>query len=410
MNTISFIAGIVAEITIPPGLVAVWTGRIVRSNENAKRKTYELNKAVLVGALLSAAIYIPILMQIGAINHLMGLLGNTAMPLLLQAVVFALVLVAPLLLSISVILLIAFSAGGKIAGKETGVSTIVKGVLKFILLILGPIIGFGLVWWALILYLPQSLTSRWWFDLVMYALLVLLAFVLYPEVKVRIGKRKELPPELKEELLRFCRKNGVEVRDIVVRDNRRVANAMVTGLLPGRKYIILTSALVDNFERDELMAVVAHELGHVRGKHLWINAALTAGWFLFWVLLVHIVSRADSSLFNGPAGFFALLLFAVLVWDYGFGAKIAMRNEFKADEFAARTVGADAAIRALEKLSEMGPYPRRTGRWFRAITYHPSADERIEHLMRLREAGAFGEGIHVSPKAEQTNCRSGTKY
>jgi STE24 endopeptidase len=71
------------------------------------------------------------------------------------------------------------------------------------------------------------------------------------------------------------------------------------------------------------------------------------------------------------------------VWDYVIEAKVAIRNEFKADEFAAKTAGTETTIRALEKLSEMSPYPKRTGLWFQAITYHPSIEERIRHLKNL---------------------------
>jgi STE24 endopeptidase len=226
------------------------------------------------------ATYIPAIVLTGFMDFMSDKIGNTTMPLLLQALVLALIVLLPFLISAFLILLIVTSSGEDLTGKREKPFSTVKAVCKVLLLILAPIFSFGLLWWALILYLPQSLTSKWWFDLLMYSLLILLLFALYPEFRIRLGKRGDLPPELRKELIPLCETCGIKVRDIVVRKSNR-ANAMVTGILPGRRYIILTSALVENLDVDEIKAVVARELGHIKGKHLLINASLTVGWFVF---------------------------------------------------------------------------------------------------------------------------------
>ncbi|AEH24694.1 M48 family metalloprotease [Pyrococcus yayanosii] len=124
-----------------------------------------------------------------------------------------------------------------------------------------------------------------------------------------------MPEDLRRELLRFCLENGVKVKDIVVK-RARYPNAMVTGVLPGRRYIILTTALLENFEMDEIKAIIAHEIGHIKGRHLLIRMLLTAGWFLFWVGLTCAVPGLRKMLFQSTFGFLTVFILALLLWDY----------------------------------------------------------------------------------------------
>ncbi len=129
-----------------------------------------------------------------------------------------------------------------------------------------------------------------------------------------------------------------------------------------------------------LKAVIAHEIGHIKGKHLWINACLSIGWFAFWVGVVHILGRLGIPILSSPDSFLVAFLGAVLTYDYVISGRIALRNEFKADEYAARVVGRKAVIEALEKLAEINRVPRRTGIWFNILTSHPSIEERIKQI------------------------------
>ncbi|WP_456396252.1 M48 family metalloprotease [Thermococcus sp.] len=373
---------LVMELVIPPLFTLISSKRIFKSTEDRKERTYRLSKVVLIGIGIAAAIQVLLITTTGIMDHLMNRLSGTSMPLLLQALLFALVLISPLLTSIFLVMLSVSSVSEKNGEKKIKFVRLARGILLFIAILLAPILGFGLLWWALMIYLPSSLTSKWWFDFIMYSLLVLLVFALYPEVKVRLGGTRKLPKDLRRELLRFCLENGVKVRDIVVKKSK-YPNAMVTGVLPGRRYIILTTALLENFEIEEIRAIIAHEIGHIKGRHLLIRMLLEIGWFLFWVGLTYAVPGLRKMLFQSTFGFLTVFILALLLWDYIIEAKIAIRHEFKADEFAAKTVGVEATIRALEKLSKMSPYPRRTGIWFQAITYHPSIELRVEHLKSI---------------------------
>ncbi|HIP63309.1 MAG TPA: hypothetical protein EYH04_04260 [Archaeoglobus profundus] len=130
--------------------------------------------------------------------------------------------------------------------------------------------AFAFIWLALILYLPESLTSKWWFNFALFSLLVLIFFTIYPVIFVKVGPTYELDPEFKEELLKFCSKCGVKIKDIVVKGKpeHKGANAMITGIIPNYRYIVLTHDLLKNFDREEIKAIIAHEIGHIKQKHL----------------------------------------------------------------------------------------------------------------------------------------------
>ncbi|WP_457742989.1 M48 family metalloprotease [Thermococcus sp.] len=268
MNLTSLIVQLVALLILPSAFVGFKTARITKSDIPKKEKTYRILKAQLIGGLLAFALYFPMITLSGLLDKTSNLVDKMPLPMLIRAVLFALILISPLFLSVFAMLLTSLTVSAKISGKNPRevLAKRTAGVLVILVAVIAPIIGFSLLWWALMLYLPHSLTSKWWFDFIMYALLILTLFAIYPEVKVRMGHREELDPELKAELLEFCGEQGVKVRDIVVKGNEKTANAMVTGILPGRKYIILTPGLVRNFERDEIKAVIAHELGHIKGE------------------------------------------------------------------------------------------------------------------------------------------------
>jgi diaminopimelate epimerase len=88
-----------------------------------------------------------------------------------------------------------------------------------------------------------------------------------------------LPPgELRDDLLGVCRAHRVGVRELLVwHTDGSSINAAVMGLLAPLRYVMLTDALLDSLPRPQLLAVMAHEVGHVRRRHLWwLAAALLA--------------------------------------------------------------------------------------------------------------------------------------
>jgi len=81
-----------------------------------------------------------------------------------------------------------------------------------------------------------------------------------------------------EGLLRMCRQQGVKVRDLLVwRTGGTMINGAVLGVLGRARYILLTDGLLDVLPNHAVQAVMAHEIGHVRCRHVpWLTATLLA--------------------------------------------------------------------------------------------------------------------------------------
>lgn len=83
---------------------------------------------------------------------------------------------------------------------------------------------------------------------------------------------------LREELLEVCRRHGVRVREILFWDtSSSMINAAVMGLIGRLRYVLVTDALLETMDLEQLRAVMAHEVGHVRRHHMpWLVLALFA--------------------------------------------------------------------------------------------------------------------------------------
>jgi len=384
MNTPLVVLVWIVTLVVPPLVMRRWGRGILMEDIPKKEKTYGLIKAEVICIIGAFAVYFPAMIALGALGWASNVVDRLPIPDVLRAFAFVAVLLSPLIVSIFLIIYEVVKVSVKITGER--IEKPKREISKALALILGPILGFTFIWLLLVLYLPGSLTSKWWFDLIMYSILILSFFAFYPLILVRVGTRGEIDPTLKAELVRFCEEHGVKIRDIIVKGKPggKLANAVVTGIIPRFRYVVLTTGLVENFEEDEIKAVLAHEIGHVKGRHLWVNAALSIGWFLFWGGIVYTLSRFNVRLFSSPWVFFAVFFFAFYFWFFVIESEIAIRNEFKADEFAVKTVGLEPTVRALKKLAELSLVPEKTGKWFNLLNRHPPIGRRIEYLKRLR--------------------------
>lgn len=208
-------------------------------------------------------------------------------------------------------------------------------------------------------------------------------------------------PELKERVLAYAARVGFPVRDVLMMDGSKrstKSNAFFTGF--GRnKRIALFDTLLERHSGDEILAVVAHEVGHSKLRHIqtgMLTGVLHTGALLFVL-----------SLFLGQPGLFeafgmremsvhaGLVFFGLLYSPVELALSVALnalsrRHEFQADAYAARTTGNPGAmIDALKKLSRdnlsnLTPHPLQVWLHFS----HPPVLERIRALRQ--EHGAHG--------------------
>ncbi|NOT30607.1 MAG: M48 family metallopeptidase [Planctomycetes bacterium] len=202
--------------------------------------------------------------------------------------------------------------------------------------------------------------------------------------------------ELRAAVLDYARKVGFPLEGLFVIDGSRrstKANAFFTGF-GKRKRVALFDTLIARHPPAELVAVVAHEIGHYKRGHIKQGLALgilQAG-VVFYLL----------SLFLGQAGLFrafgveqasvhaGLVFFSLLYTPLALLLSLGMqafsrRNEFEADAFARATTGdSERLARALERiaadsLSNLTPHPL-----YVALHHsHPPLVERLRALRRL---------------------------
>ena len=275
---------------------------------------------------------------------------------------------------------------------RTKLGTFVADLIKG--LVLGIVLG-GLLLATVLLFFEWTGVLAWlWCWLVATAFMLLVQFVAPTMIMPLFNTFTPLESGgLREAILAYARTTNFPLRGIFVVDGSRrssKANAFFTGL--GRnKRIGLFDTLVQHHSVDELVAVVAHEVGHYKKRHILKGMVLQIGYLgaLFYIMALVLQQEAlfeafhmtDISVYAGLV-FFGLLFAPVdLVLSLIVNA-VSRKNEFEADAFAASTTGSvEPLIAALKKLStdsltNLTPHP------FHVFLYysHPTVLRRIEAL------------------------------
>ena len=256
---------------------------------------------------------------------------------------------------------------------------------------------------SLILWLARASGDYWW--LWAWGVVVvfqLLMSVLAPIIILPLFNKFTPLPEgsLKNRLNDLAKRTGFTNAGIQVMDGSKRSkhsNAFFTGLGKGRR-IALFDTLVEQMSDEELEAVLAHEIGHYKLRHVpkmitWSFVTTLVG---FWALSL----LAGQPWFTGAFGFgseagiapafllFGLLAGAVTFWLSPLSSLWSRKFEYEADAFAANAIEASAPmIRALRKLnrenlSNLTPHP-----WYSAFHYdHPVLLEREAALTAFKPA------------------------
>ena len=254
---------------------------------------------------------------------------------------------------------------------------------------------------AAILWLMERMGASWW----LWAWGVTTAFSLfaawiYPTVLAPLfNKFTPLPDgELKDAILDLARRTGFRAGGISVMDaSRRTAhgNAYFTGVL-GQKRIVLFDTLLEAMGPREVVAVLAHELGHFKLHHVrWGMArGIATSGLVFFALSLCLPLQAFYAAFSlektayGALAVFGLWFGLVSFLLQPLENALSRRHEFAADSFALRN-GAKAAElgTALRKLSEKSRHlPVTHPLYSRVYHSHPPLLERLRTMGALESA------------------------
>ena len=269
----------------------------------------------------------------------------------------------------------------------------IKGVL------LGA--AFGLPLLFVVLWLMNQAGSLWWlWTWVVWVVFQLLVLVLYPSfIAPLFNKFEPLKDEaLKSRIEALMKRCGFAAKGLFVMDgSRRSAhgNAYFTGF-GAAKRIVFFDTLLARLSGSEIEAVLAHELGHFKRRHVIKRMVVIFAVSLLMLALLGWLMRCvwfyeglgvRPSLLGGNSGLALVLFFLALPVFLFFVTPLSSlssrKHEFEADAFAATQTDAQDLVNALVKLYEDNASTLTPDPLYTAFYYsHPPASQRIDRLMR----------------------------
>ncbi len=192
----------------------------------------------------------------------------------------------------------------------------------------------------------------------------------------------------------YCQKENFGLKNLMVMDGSKrssKANAFFSGLGP-RKKIVLFDTLIEKHTIDEVVAVLAHEVGHYKKKHTLSSMVIGIAQMglTFWVLSLVLTYPAFSEALGTEGTSFHIglvvfgLLYSPLSTAMGYAVNSwSRRNEFQADAFAKSTADGEALETALTKmsvdqLSNLNPHPAY-------VAFYYSHPPLLQRLAALRQ-------------------------
>ena len=244
---------------------------------------------------------------------------------------------------------------------KTTVKTFILDKLKGYAL--GAIIGGALL--SVLLYLIQTIGPNFWiwFGLIA-ASFILLVNMFYTSLFLPLFNK--LTPmgdgDLKNAIEAFAKKVNFPLDNIFVMDGSKrsaKANAFFSGI-GKKKKIVLYDTLITNHTTEELVAVLAHEVGHFKKKHIvWSYLiSIVQVFFVLFILSLMIFNENLSLALGGSiqAIHLNLIAFGILFSPISgitglLMSLLSRKNEFEADAYARETFDGKALANALKKLS-----------------------------------------------------------
>jgi STE24 endopeptidase len=317
----------------------------------------------------------------------------TANPILIALFFFAIIMLASDLLNTPFALYDTFVIEEKFGFNKTSLKVFFLDKLKgwFLAALLGGGVTALIIWFYLItkemfwVYAWFAVTSVMIFITMFYSTLIVPLF------------NKQTPLEegpLRDAIRKFCKKVGFRLDNVFVIDGSKrstKSNAYFTGI-GSKKRIVLYDTLINDLSTDEIVAVLAHEIGHYKKKHslqnillgvlqtgitLYVFSLFTVNPMLSWALgakvhSIHMVILAFGIIYSPITTVVGLAL-----------NQLSRFNEFQADRYVKTHFKAEFLITALKKLSSknlsnLTPHPAYVFFYYS----HPTLLERIRALKK----------------------------
>lgn len=271
--------------------------------------------------------------------------------------------------------------------KKTFIIDKIKGLLMTIVL------GGGIL--ALIVWFYQFSGNNFWiYAWALVAVFSVFMNLFYAKLIVPLfNKQTRLEDgELKTAIEKYATKVGFTLKNVFVIDGSKrstKANAYFSGF-GSQKRITLYDTLINDLETDEIVAVLAHEVGHYKRKHIIFNllSSILLTGFTFWILSLFVSLPIFSEALNVsiPSFHIGLIVFGILYSPIseitGLLMNIVSRKfEYQADNYAKETFAAKPLITSLKKLSKNSLSNLTPHKAYVFMHYsHPTLLKRVQNL------------------------------
>lgn len=230
-------------------------------------------------------------------------------------------------------------------------------------------------------------------EYVSFLLFLLLILIFFPPLVRRLWGCTPFPQgELLDHLHSFFKKQRFSAKVFIwPLFEGRVITAGVMGIIPGLRYVMITPALLENVSRDELDAVMAHEIGHIKNRHMLLYLLIISGFsilagfilepFTFFLLsrssFYTLLSLTELTAENMLTVIMAITVLVLMVLYFRFLFGYFIRNfERQADLHVFKATGSNnAIISAFEKIAILSGNTRDLPSW-----HHFGIGQRVDFL------------------------------
>lgn len=235
----------------------------------------------------------------------------------------------------------------------------------------------------------------WWYFWIFATVLMVFLNMFYTSIFVPLfNKLKPLEDgPLKQAIEAYSRKVNFPLDQIYVIDGSKrssKSNAFFSGI-GNKKKVVLYDTLIENHTTEELVAVIAHEVGHYKKKHIFSSlllSVLQVGFTLFILSLLIFNQELSLALGAEQLGIHLnLIAFGILYSPISTLTGLLMnilsrKNEYEADAFATHTYGGSPLQEALKKLSVHNMSNLLPHKWY--VFFHYSHPPLLERLRAIR--------------------------
>jgi STE24 endopeptidase len=276
---------------------------------------------------------------------------------------------------------------------KTTVKTFLLDKLKgwLLAILIGGVLAYAILW-----FYYKTTDNFWLFAWAITSGFSIFMLMFYSNLIVPLfNKQTPLSDgELRDEIKLFAQKTGFELDNIYVIDGSKrstKANAYFTGL-GSKKRIVLYDTLIKDLSVQEIVAVLAHEVGHYKRKHtlqgIAISIAQMGITFFLLSLFLKFPQLSIALGVNQPSFHIGIIAFGILYSPIstiiGLGMNILSRkNEYEADFFTRENYEAEHLINALKKLSinnlsNLNPHPAY-------VFFHYSHPTLLQRIRAIRK-------------------------